>query len=166
MKHQSRVITIILICGFLATALACHEQQPLRLDVDSEPIETANQADLVFVGVVVGVRQQSQWLTWAKSRIKASLDHASVSFASKRRLMVEFEIIEPLKGVTETRHIVFLPPQGATCGVSPRPGERYLVYAFENDGALFANSCLRTVPIGQETAEVMALRRFLGARRT
>ncbi len=154
MRRSSRIGQIVLVCGVMAFALAC-EEQPMWVDIDASPNELFARVDTVFVGTVMSIEDQAQWFEWAKAKIGNEFDRTTFRFASKRRVMVEFEVTESLKGETKPRQVVRIPPDGATCGMNPQPGETYLVYALEvGEGTLYSNACLHTARTRQATPKV------------
>src|SRR5688572_1024985 len=59
---------------------------------------------------------------------------------------------EPLKGVTASRVDVLTGASDADCGYPFRVGERYLVYAYQADGALLGSTGARTAASGRGAA--------------
>jgi len=84
------------------------------------PLAAADAADVVFEG------------------------RASAPLTEGMRLRTTFQVLRTFKGDTGTHVDILTMSSSAACGRRYVPGETYLVYAFQSNGALADNLCSRT----------------------
>lgn len=130
--RRSVVLCALFVVGMVAAraAVAC------TCVPNPPPREALEQADAVFVGEVVGIEELGG------------------EFPLRR---VTLRVERPFKGVfVET--VAVLTAQGEIgCGFPFERGLRYLVYAYQDGGALHASFCSRTARLEDAEADLIAL---------
>jgi hypothetical protein len=104
----------------------------IRVDPRYSPMECAHDADVVFVGTVIGID------------------------TSEHNRAVSFKVGNQIKGELPEKIVVWTNPRATSCGYLFREPTEYLVYA-ENKGELRVPSCGRTKPSAGAGLEIQEL---------
>lgn len=112
-----------------------------------------SQATAVFSGIVQSIVDIGRFTLWDRVRNWLGIYHRS--FREPRE--VAFGVATSWKGVAETPVIVRTGYGGGDCGFSFRIGGQYLVYAYDHQGTLTTNTCLRTTDLSQAPIDLAYL---------
>ena len=100
------------------------------------PDQALQQAEAVFAGKVIGVKENSQ----------------------KYQKSVLFEVTSTWKGVTQTQVELTTPLNSAACGYEFKEGQEYLVYANQGEAnQLETNLCTRTTEFSSAEEDLSVL---------
>lgn len=122
MKHLIAVFAIIAFSGIPAFACSCMFPDSAKAQVEG--------SDIVFEGQVIKVAPEKLRLSWWQRIRRAVLGPPEFEM---RNDVTTFQVNREIKGKAgQNMAISHLPGEfGATCGISFRPGETYVILAFE-----------------------------------
>ena len=120
------LLAFFILCARGASACICGDPPLTPL------IELQNQ-EAVFVGRVVAVVSTRRYL---------NVDSYPQRFSYTQRFNVTFTVLQPFKGVTSRK--VTLNVGKSDCDLEFAIGERWLVYAYMDEGLLTTSGCSRT----------------------
>jgi hypothetical protein len=131
-----------------ATACSCIAPPP--------PREAAAEADVVFVGTVVAIREERDsgdgWLMrWFKEYVGRDVDRGYWRYA------VEFQVSTVIKGEPPGGKVIRTNTTSPACGYSFREAVEYLVYAYSRKGKTYTSLCTRTTPTERAKDEIQEL---------
>ncbi len=120
----------------------------------SPPAVAAGDAAAVFSGTVTSIVDRGSFNFLDEVRTWFGLPHQSPGGDSRQ---VTLTVADSWKGVTETPVTIGTGYGDADCGFSFNVGGQYLVYAYDNQGRLATNMCLRTAELSQVPADLTYL---------
>lgn len=162
MSIKYRLLSKLLV---LATALAIFARPTpawaCSCMMPPPPAQEFADRQAVFVGTVTGgssnlsipfvTQIQNWWNQWTGST-------QPVGPATSDMPKVEFSVQDSWKGVTTSTVAIAASSDSASCGIEFVPGQQYLVYAYDFDGAgLQTNMCTRTTDITNASADLTYL---------
>jgi hypothetical protein len=147
-----------------ATACKCG-RDPNAPPEGSEAAVTASLefSDAVFTGRVVGVQSRLRLYLrlpryWLMTRGGRELSDEQEDRMFRRRVRLKVE--QAFKGVKSGKVMLYTGWGGGDCGYDFRLGSRYLVYAHDSWGSLYAGICGATKAIEKAPGEISILRRL------
>lgn len=117
---------IILCCVDVARACTCVSTP--------SPCSSFKDTPVVFVGVVTSIKED-----------KVDIVRFGEKVTVRTGLLASFSVEEPLKGIKQNTVDVATGGGGGDCGYPFKAGKRYLVYAYNSEGAALNSSISRTV---------------------
>jgi hypothetical protein len=136
------VFITLLLASSVVSACSCAGGAP--------PCESFGSASAVFVGTPVSVRENKR----TKSTNPNDIDWTPIIY--------KFSVEQSYLGVPGTEIEVFTGRGGGDCGYQFKIGQRYLVYAYEDQNKLNTGICTRTKPFSSATEDLA----FLGGLAT
>ncbi len=137
MRHLIVFISVLGLLAILSPGVnACTCARP------GTPCESYGGADAVFVGTVIGVRNE---------------DRSKENGFSLIALAFKFSVEHSYLGVDGTEVEVFTGRGGGDCGFGFGIGKRYLVYAYRSDNKLSTSICSRTTSYARATEDLAFL---------
>lgn len=130
------IATVFALVTFSAgNALACS-------CAERAPCQAYGESSAVFVGTVI----DSRVITTRKDKYE------------RNRRVVRFSVDTPYRGVTGSEVELRTGMGGGDCGIRFVPTEKYLVYAYENEGILSTSICSRTRSISRAAEDLSYIR--------
>ena len=120
----------------------------------SSPAVAAGDAAAVFSGTVTSIVDRGSFNFL--DEVLSGLGQPRQSLGGDSRQMT-LAVADSWKGVTETPVTIGTDYGDADCGFSFNVGGQYLVYAYDNQGRLATNMCLRTAELAQAPADLSYL---------
>lgn len=152
-RNWLRVCAALAVLGGLLLAppgpvWACSCAQP------RSPAVAAGDAVAVFSGAVTSIVDRGSLNLPDVVRSWLGQPHQTLGGDSRR---VTLAVANSWKGVTETPVTIGTGNGNADCGFSFNVGGQYLVYAYDNQGQLVTNMCLRTAALSQASVDLTYL---------
>ncbi|MGF9975374.1 hypothetical protein [Viridibacillus arvi] len=142
-KRNEKRIVILIVMLFISVLIypidkgyACSCSQP------DPPKEALKGSSAVFSGKVIDTVDRNK-----NNEIQSSADPIAILF----------DVDKSWKGVDQTQAIIYTERSSASCGYGFSLNEKYLVYAYEENGELRVNACSRTVPLSGAKEDIQAL---------
>ncbi|KOO52009.1 hypothetical protein [Viridibacillus arvi] len=142
-KRNEKRIVILIVMLFISVLIypidkgyACSCSQP------DPPKEALKGSSAVFSGKVIDTVDRNK-----NNVIQSSADPITILF----------DVDKSWKGVDQTQVIVYTERSSASCGYGFSLNEKYLVYAYEENGELRVNACSRTAPLSGAKEDIQAL---------
>lgn len=142
-KRNEKRIVILIVILFISVLIypidkgyACSCSQP------DPPKEALEGSSAVFSGKVIDIVDRNK-----NNEIQSSADPIAILF----------DVDKSWKGVDQTQITVYTERSSASCGYGFSLNEKYLVYAYKDDGELRVNACSRTAPLSGAKEDIQAL---------
>ncbi|RAP75920.1 hypothetical protein [Paenibacillus montanisoli] len=109
-----------------------------------EPKEAIEQAEAVFIGTLVQVKQQRK-----QPGIVGPIEYRDANL---------FEVTTVFKGVNQSQVIVYDNGAEESCGIDLTAGQSYLVYVYANkEGEYYTSLCSRTAELSKAGEDISLL---------
>ncbi|MFE6167366.1 hypothetical protein ACFVP8_05720 [Viridibacillus arvi] len=142
-KRNEKRNVILIVMLFISVLIypidkgyACSCSQP------DPPKEALKDSSAVFSGKVIDTVDRNK-----NNEIQSSADPIAILF----------DVDKSWKGVHQKQVIVYSERSSASCGYGFSLNEKYLVYAYKDDGELRVNACSRTAPLSGAKEDIQAL---------
>lgn len=146
---MNRLTRFLILVSLIASLLAPTESLACSCSGSSPTPGAYNYSSHVFIATVIEVRRPP-------SRIIHGKDGSVGSYEGRGPTIVRLYVEESLKGTPGPE--VHFEQGNDSCAYPFEVGEKYLVYAIEENGKLDTDKCKRTRPISMATSDLQYIR--------